>query len=259
MGRQTPGSVDAAWQIVRMADEDNDGVATDALTRRGLLRAGAIGAGVAGAAWVTPTVLTMDAAAATSGCAHVLDWSSFAVGSTFTSATVGPRVVSLTTSLFTFGGGTATTPGGLNRTIVAGPQGSLPGNFLRIAQNARQLGGQQVTFTFDASVTAVTFTITDIDTLTGAWSDRVAILTPFTPSAAGANVIGAGANDNNFANTGVGPFRANVSSNIPPTSPDGNITITVAGPTTSVVLRFWSGLTGTSQLINISNISFLTC
>ncbi len=229
--------------------------------------------GIGGAlVWSAPLIsATAHAQTVPSGCfLRTLDWSTFTLGSTFTSTTVGGVTVSLSS---TFGTNTTAQTG--NRTIVAGPQGGLSGQFLRLNQTARNNtnNGQTVTFTFSKPITGLSFTITDIDNLNNGWSDRIQVNTAgfgYTVPP-GSSVIGIGeagngtggttTDGNGGSNTGTGSFRNSVNSfNFLPADDDGNLTLTHPGPITSFSFRFWCGnVQGSNQLINISNLRFIEC
>ncbi len=229
--------------------------------------------GIGGAlVWSAPLIsATAHAQTVPSGCfLRTVVWSTFTLGSTFTSTTVGGVTVTLGT---TFGTNTTAQTG--NRTIVAGPQGGLSGQFLRLNQTARNdtNNGQTATFTFSPAITSLSFTITDIDNVTDGWSDRIQVnTTGFGFSVpAGSSVIGIGATGNGTggtttdgnggSNTGTGSFRNSVNSfNFLPADDDGNLVLTHAGPISSFAFRFWcGGVEGTNQLINISNLTFIEC
>lgn len=241
---------------------------TDLARRQALAKIGIGGALV----WSAPLIsATAHAQTVPSGCfLRTLDWSTFTLGSTFTSTTVGGVTVSLSTTF-----GTNTTAQAGNRTIVAGPQGGLTGQFLRLNQTARAdtNNGQTVTFTFSPAITSLSFTVTDIDNLNNGWSDRIQVNTAgfgYTVPT-GSSVIGIGAagngtggtttDGNGGSNTGTGSFRNSVNSqNFAPADDDGNLVLTHAGPITSFAFRFWCGsYAGSNQLINISNLTFIEC
>jgi hypothetical protein len=240
----------------------DDAVRTD---RRDALKKIAVGGAVA---WAGPMIAKPALAGGLpSGCVPlVLDWST--LSGTFTSTTVGGVTVSLSNS---FDGGSAARA--TNRTIIAGPQGGIAGNFLRLEQDAVTNGGQTITFTFSQPVQDISFVITDIDNLSGAWSDRITVNTAgFTSSLpTGSSVIGVGATGNGTggttpdgnggSDTATGAFRNSAdNTNFNNTQPNGNLQLDFAGPISSFSLRFWcGGYQSSNQLINIGNINFTAC
>lgn len=224
------------------------------LSRRQVLQRLAVGGAVV---WATPLISQPAYAATAASCTpRVLNWNTRTVGTTFTSANVSGTTVTLSTSFF---GGSAAL--GTNRTIIAGPQGGIAGNALRLEQDPTNNGGQRVRFTFSQEVFNVSFTITDIDnSSSGNWSDRIIVRSPaaFTYSIpSGGRVIGNGAATGSTNTTG--PFRnrdANI--NLPNTSNEGNVTLGWVGGLTFVEFDFACSTPsgGTNQLINITNINF---
>lgn len=248
MGRQTPGSVDAAWQIVHMADEDNDGVATDALTRRRLLRAGAIGAGVAGAAWVAPSVVTMDAAAAASGCTpgSAFNWESYNNNDAGLVTDVAGVRITITTSP----GSQAVAPNMVVQTQAgSGANFGARSRWWQMRQNAIDAGNnsapaqQTATFTFTQTanpatpvlLSQLTFNLLDVDLQVatanngGGWRDEL-----WVTDAAGAAipftfVLASPTNGPTGAGT-AGNRWVGQTGNIANGSPDGNVAISFTNP-----------------------------
>jgi hypothetical protein len=238
-----------------------------AVGRRQAIQKLAVGGAIV---WGLPLIsATAHAQAVPSGCVPLtVDWSTFAAGSSFTSTTVGGVGVSVASS---FDGGSGAQAG--NRTIVAGPQGNLAGNFLRFNQLARTNSGQTITFSFTQPVQDISFVITDIDNASGNWSDRITVNTAGSTFSfpAPSTVIGVGATGNGTggtttdgnggSNTATGAFRNSIDNlNILPADGRGNLALGFTGPITSFSFRFWcGGYSGSNQLINVGNISFLAC
>lgn len=226
------------------------GVESTGTDRRRLLQIGAA-AGVA--AWVAPDVFTMAAhAQGTLPCVPVtLDWNDYTIGSSFTSAVVGGVTVSVAT--------VATGAGVLaanNLTITNSPSGGIPTQSLLIAQNALSNGvGQDVTFTFSAPVTNLSFTLTDIDNATNAWIDRLTILTAGYTFAFAAPTLVAG------DGTALTPFiSTQANPGLPNTDNRGNVTLTWVGPVSAVTIRYRNGnVNGTTQLVRVTPINFDPC
>jgi hypothetical protein len=220
---------------------------TTSFDRREALRRLVVGGAVV---WTAPLISkTAFAASATSCVNNVLNWNSYAVGTTFNSATVNGTTITLSASSFYGGSG----PRSTNRTIIASPIGGISSRGLRLEQDAVNGGGQTISLTFSKTVWAVSFTITDVDSSNGAWTDRVSFDTPTAVGysfPAGSTVTGAG--------TGSTPFRQqNNNSSYTNSSPGGNVQVSFTGPLTTITLRFACGnQQGSNQLINFSNISF---
>jgi hypothetical protein len=225
----------------------SQGLASQGMSRRDALARIGIGGAVL---WASPMLSNVALAGPTSCHPVTLDWDTFAVGSTFTSATLQGCTISFAAASFT---GTSALAG--NRTVVSGPQGGIDQRFYRLNQNAITNAYQTLTISFSYPVYNVSFTITDIDNLDNNWSDRVG----FTPAptsfatpgyTSGARVLGGGTLANPF-------YNANGNSNLANTSNRGNVTVSWSGPITSIALRFWCAAEdGSNQLINISDITF---
>jgi hypothetical protein len=111
----------------------------------------------------------------------------------------------------------------------------------------------RITLTFTAAVTNVSMTVTDIDKDTGEWIDEVIVNTPGYTYQAGANVIGTG--------TALSPFKSNHEGGI--TSAAGDVTVSWAGPLTSVALTYRAADSqngsGSGQHIGIGLFGFDSC
>ena len=230
-----------------------DGVSPSGLDRRDALKKLAVGGAIA---WSAPMIAkTAYAAGPTSCVTGTVDFNSYATGATFTSATVNGITMTLEPSVF-YGGSAARAT---NRTIIGSPVGGITSKGLRFEQDAVTGGGQEITLTFSQAVYNVTFFITDIDNLTGGWTDRIIILNPtnYTYTVpTGSNVIGAGTATGTTTTTG--PFRnSNTNNNYPNSSGAGNVLIDFPGPLTEFKMRFQcAGQQSSNQLINLGNISF---
>lgn len=234
------------------ASPEQPSTSTSDLDRRDVLRKLAVGGAVV---WSAPLIAsTAHAAGPTSCVGATVDFNDFATGSTFTSATVNGVTMTLSPSTF-FGGSAARST---NRTIIGSPIGGISSKGLRLEQDAVTNGGQEISLTFSQAVYNVSFIITDIDRLDGAWNDRVSIVAPTVFSysiPSGSTVIGAGT----ATGTGTtnGPFRNPNSLNYNNSQNGGNVLVTFPGPVTVITVRFACGNQESSnQLINLSNISF---
>jgi hypothetical protein len=226
---------------------DLEDLGSQGLSRRQVLARIGVGGAVL---WASPMLSNVALAGPTSCHPVTLDWDSYAVGSSFTSATLLGNTISFAAASFN---GTSALAG--NRTVVAGPQGGINQRFYRLNQNAVTNAYQTLTINFSYAVYNVSFTITDIDNQNNAWTDRVG----FTPAptsfstpgyGSGARVLGGGTLANPF-------YNAANNTNLDNNSNRGNVTVTWAGPVTSIALRFWcAGEDGSNQLINIGDISF---
>lgn len=228
-----------------------------AADRRGFLKK----AGIAGAAvWVAPTLLSATAAHAQGTCQQeILDWDDYTALSLFTSgATTGPNPVTVTLGLANVPSPPTTTPQANNGRIVTGPSGGIAGNALFIGQNSQAAGvGQTITFTFSQPVYNLSFTVTDIDNASNAWFDLLEILTAgYTFAFATPTLVtGTGASGaSRFQNT-------NNNLNLLNSDDRGNVTLTWAGPVSSVQMRYTNGnqFGNSSQLIRISDLTFNPC
>lgn len=225
------------------------------LSRRQLLERLAVGGAIV---WSAPLISSPAYAAGPASCVNsTLDWNTLGTpGTTFSSATVAGVTITLNPSTF-YGGTTAL---GTNRTIIASPIGGIATQGVQFEQTPINGGGQNISFTFSRAVYNVSFTIADIDTVTGNWSDRVIVVSPstFTYSMpTGSTVIGAGTSTGTTTTTG--PFRnSNNNLNYSNSQNGGNVTITFPGPLTTFQMKFQcdtiSG--GSNQLIKISPIGF---
>ena len=226
------------------------------LSRRRLVGRAAVGVGAVGAAWAAPQIISTEAAAAASCNAGTLDWDSFTTGATFTSALVNGVTVTLSTTTLT-----GTTLLGTNRTIRASPNGGVAQKALQFQQLPNAIGiGQDITFSFDAPVSNLTFTLYDIDNLSGGWGDRIQVLTAgytssipgaFTPATPTGNVIGDGTGGNRFRGS-------NTNANWNDSSNRGNVTIAYAGPITGFSFRYQNAANtgGGNMRIGISDLSW---
>lgn len=228
-------------------------------SRRTVLRA---------AAWTAPAVSVAVAVPAYAACSNVsattasylLDWgvtpwirTSATMGvATVAGLTTGASPVSVTFS--------STGPQSLNRssdnfTVPAQTNvGALGGGVrgLRLDHAARlttgREAGQVVTITFGRQVSDLSFTITDVDSQERGWCDQVS-LSGRRDATRAAGLRGAGTDSN--------PWRQREEdSAVPATNGAGNVRVTYTEPVTSIVLKFWTSVTGGTQLINLTDFSF---
>lgn len=116
-------------------------------------------------------------------------------------------------------------------------------------RNARQT----VTFTFSEPVVGLTFTMTDIDTLNGDFSDRVELSGTYTYAHSTTRTTGAG--------TQASPFRNTQNGDVANTQNFGNVQITYPGPVTSFSMTYWNAITSYSgvdrnQIVTIADMTF---
>lgn len=211
-----------------MTTEDS---ADDRISRRRLLQTGAVGAGVAGAAWVAPSVLTMDALSAASGCApstctpaiaSLLAGTGWGAGVNIcdgnartkngTSITASRTNTDTTNAMSGLNCSTQnpTTQTGTTGVIVNARFGNIPtaNNGTRYGQIPLVVNGSaascSVTLNFNPGVRKLSFTLTDIDSVVNNYQEQVVIgwttgtgtATPtYTP---GTQVIATPATSNTF-------------------------------------------------------------
>ena len=172
---------------------------------------------------------------------------SFATDSLFTSAVVGGVTVTVSRTLFP---GTTELP--TNRTIRAAPSGSLATQkALQFQQlpNSTNIG-QTIAISFSKAVTNVSFAFYDIDNLVGGWGDRVSFSGTPAPGAPATGPVPSSITTTNAAwsptashvvgsGTSALPLRnTDTNSNNDDTTALGNVTLTFAGPTSSVVFNY---------------------
>lgn len=210
---------------------DSEQANSVAPTRRKMLQVGAVGAGVAGAAWVTPSVLTLDALSAASGCspstctpaiANFLTTAGFGAGTNIcdgagrlingTTLTASRTNTDTTNQMSGVNCSTQnpTTQTGTTGVIVNSRFGNIPtaNNGTRYGQIPLVVNGSAascaVTLNFNPGVRKLSFTLTDIDSVVSNYQEQVVIswttgsgtATPtYTP---GAQVIATPATSNTF-------------------------------------------------------------
>lgn len=121
---------------------------------------------------------------------------------------------------------------------------------------------QEIEISFSRAVTNLAFSITDIDSQSNSWSDRVE-LSPSVSSEAsptGSEVVGRG-RDENETNNDRGPFRRTANDNIDNTGDNsGNVNVTYAsrgaGAANAITLTFWTAVGGSNQRIFLSDFTF---
>jgi len=254
-------------QATRLDDEDNldrphlSLPRDSTIERRAFLQKAGLGAAVAGAAWVAPSVVGFDVAFAAGSCAVPGTYSFATMTSgnaptaTTLTATGGKPAVTITPSLASTNGG-----GGTNNYTVQNAQvGGQTANSLRLSMDVGASGrGYSVTFTFSVAVTNVVFSLFDIDRQNNGGSgfqDTVSLtVTPgsstWTDTKPGATVVtGNGTSTTPWIGTG--------NTQVVPSSPDGNVIVTIPGSVTAVTVNYRSGdLWGAAQAIAISNLTF---
>lgn len=245
-------------------------------TRRSLVR---------GAAWSVPVVAVAAAAPAfaASPCSdtydYALDWGNTAkttysaptattgnsrVGSASALAPVGSGAsavgVTFTSTYVPTGQNTVDRRATDNLTVpaVTGIGGLVPaqqGLLISHASTSTTRDGfrQMVAIRFDRAVTALSFTITDIDSQTESWWDRIELTGSRTATFNNTIIEGAGIQGNSWR-------TVNGNNSIATNSPDGNVTVTygslAADAITDITLTFWSTVSGQNQLVRLSDFSF---
>ncbi|MGK2949283.1 MAG: hypothetical protein ACSLFP_11955, partial [Acidimicrobiales bacterium] len=223
------------------------------LDRRALLRRMAVGGA---ALWAAPSFHSVASAQSSPsgevclpGLAGVLDWNDQPLGQVFDSAVIDGVTVSV---------GAVAAPGTTlidNRTVTQGPSGSLNQPYLRLEMVPNAVGrSQTITIAFSPAVSSVSFLVTDIDNVSGSWSDRLTILTPgFGYSIpTGSRVTGNGTPGDRFRN------RRN-NENVSDFSNDGNLLLSHPGPISSFSMLYENGpiAGGGNQYIGFSAISWV--
>lgn len=108
---------------------------------------------------------------------------------------------------------------------------------------------QTVVINFARPVTDLAFTMTDVDSVNGAWFDRVELTGTRT-----------GAYDTDYVRglgTEASPWRPTASTSpIGTTSPNGNVAVSYTAPVSSITLTFWSSENGGTQLIRLTDFFF---
>lgn len=228
-------------------------------SRRTVLRAAAWTAPAVSVAVAVPAYAACSPASATTG-SYRLDWG--VTPWTMTSAKTGVATVASSTA-----GGTAVPV----TFVSSGPQSlklaaanlTVPSqtNVGGLGASARALqlhhaapltagrdAGQVVTISFGRPVSGLSFTITDIDSQGNGWWDQVSLSGRRTAQSA-TGIRGAG--------TDASPWRQREgTSAVPATSGAGNVRVSYTEPVTTIVLKFWTSVTGGTQLINLTDFTF---
>lgn len=206
------------------------------VSRRGIVR---------GVAWATPAILTATAVPAfAASCTPVtLNWSNYPNNFSFTSATVGGVLVSVTqTNVVNAQNFSTVEPN--NKRIYGSTLGGMSKSLAFAVYPTYGGAGTTPAITFNQPVTNVQFTFLDIDG-SGLFQDRVTVLTP------GYTVVSMGSaitqSTNVFTGNGL----------VASTSAAGNLTLNWAGPVTSISFNYRQGVGGDdSAFIGLSNITF---
>lgn len=216
---------------------------------------------LAGVAWAVPVVVAASAAplmAASVGCAAVTnDWSSPAVGSVFSSVTIGSTTMTLTTI--------NAYPGVNNNKIFENEVGGITGEKLKFENKFGTPSGytSSYTFTFSAPVSDLSMTIIDIDdehiedpithvVSPATWRDSVYMTPGFTTVSTGLYITGTG--------TSTDPWiSSNPNYNVPDSSAAGNVALTYPGTISSFTLYYKNSssvTTATTQGIYLGPMTF---
>jgi hypothetical protein len=233
-----------------------------ATSRRSVLAAGA---------WAAPAVVMASAAPAfaASPCstdfAYGVDWgtSAFsrasAASATATATSTGAGATPLAVTFSSVMTGAAVVRDtALNLTVPATTNiGGLGGQALVIRHSTSGVGRgnrQDLTVNFGRPVSNLVFSITDIDSSTDSWYDRVELSGARTAVQA-AGVIGNGTNTAETTTTG--PWRqSGANANLGDTDAAGNVRVTFAGPVSSFVLTFWNSVGTAAQRIYLTDFAF---
>jgi hypothetical protein len=225
---------------------------------------------IAGAAWAAPVVVVASAAPAfaASACevtdyAYAVDWgtSVFSRSSdasavvTATPSTAGTSALTVTFARTMNGRARATAnnltvPTATNiGNLGAGERGLLLEQTMTRDQTSRN-NNQTVTMTFSRPVTGLTFTITDIDSATGSYWDRIELSgSPQSSFPAPSTVTGAG--------SVTSPWRQ-PSDNTPTasTSGAGNVLVTYPGTVSTLTMVYWNADGSGNQLVMLGDFAF---
>jgi hypothetical protein len=221
----------------------------------------------AGAAWVTPLIVVGVAAPAfAASCvgAFRLNWGTTAyspvkpatgphVGTatvTPTSGTAAPVVVTFSSTVnntVTRDAANLTVPPDTNiGNLGAGERGLSISHASPIT--AGTTNRQIVTIGFSRAVVGLSFTITDIDSSSGNWYDRVE-LTGVRTATPATHVIGAG--------TAASPWQYDDNNtNVGITNGNGNVLVTYPAAVTSIQLDYWSTVSNGNQRIFLGDFTF---
>ena len=205
--------------------------------------------------WAVPVIVTAAAAPAmaASQCVVTTHFDNLTVGTSPTTFTFSPSLVTASISYSSTGQDGDNTPGGTG--TVAATSTSPSWNYIEIEmlEPLNTNDSITVTITLSEPVENLTFKIHDIDGLASQWKDTVRVNTAGYTSVPGVNIIGTGTAADRFRNaTNVdNPIETGVA----------DVTLSWAGPVQVVSFTYVAGSSGNSdnQHIGLGDISFTDC
>lgn len=244
--------------------EDHSIVGQRGLTRRDLLRKSAAGGAVAGAAWVAPTIMTLDRAAACGTCPQ----SSLTWANTVGNNGLNPDDTVIDGVRFDLSGtqvqaGTAVAPNFVVQTQAgSGSPFGAQNTWYQLRQNANAWSGTgattsrirfRLTFrnplpsTTRVNVDGLCFLIVDVDNQSGSgWRDRIRIVPTLADGSAALDpvlsiIAGISPPGPSGLGTNASPLQGVGTANIVDTSTNGNVLVTFPGPVNRVDLFYENG------------------
>jgi hypothetical protein len=236
------------------------------IDRREFVKKAGLGAAGAGALWVAPSVLGIDAAFAGASCLQQdsIIWSSFGGNGTAMPTSIPYAAVgsypALTVTLAVTTSGTITASGD-NKTIQSnvpdgggafpGDGGFNTGSVLMLHMRAGSANqGQDLTFSFSVPVYNLKFTLVNIDFGAGSWQDRLWIDgAAFTAQLSPTTEITGGPGTSQ-ATEWIGSAGSG-------TTNSGNVAVTMAGPVTSFTIHYRTGTpNGGTQHVSVNNVTW---
>lgn len=222
-----------------------------------------------GAAWVVPVIVVAAAApmAAASPCSesHTFSWGSFVpnVPAAPTAPNTGGTIASNSgANIMTVSTNRTTGMPNNNLRVSTAADAGFPGGtpYLEIAMPLGVVGSSQtVTFSFSAPVSNLSFTIGDIDSDGGAvlpwYHEGVYMGTAPTTAVLGAAITGTGTS---AATAWHGPLGTSIGAG----SSAGNVTLTYAGPLTTLTLTLVDLITstiGAGHSVDVFNLTYVGC
>ena len=212
---------------------------------------------VKAAAWTVPVIAVAVPApayaASESPCTPTTSFDNLKPGSSPSSITFLPSLLTATLTYSSQGQGGDNTPGGTGQVAVTNTNPSW--NYIELEMVSKLNKGDYVQLTISLSepVTGLSFVLHDIDKESGAWEDTVHAMTGgFTPQLGG-NLQGAGTEAN--------PFRPITNGDTPIDSGLGDVRLTWPGEVSAVQIRYIAGIKGDSQNqhIGLGDLSYDAC
>lgn len=258
------------------------------MTRRDLIRKTAAGGALAGAAWVAPSIMTIDRAMACGTCPQsTLTWANTAGNNG-----INPDDTTVDSVRFDMNGsqvqaGTAQAPNFVVQTQAgSGAQFGAQNSWYQLRQDALAWNGTgnttsrirwRLTFrnplpsTTRINITGLCFLIVDIDNQSGTgWRDRIRIVPTLANNAAALAptmtlIAGSTPPGPSGAGTNASPLLGVGTTNIDNSSTSGNVLVTFPGPVNRIDLFYengsppppaTTGYSGSIQRIGITNFSW---